>query len=183
MNTYRPPIMGTSHMVSAGHYLAAAAGYRIFEEGGNAIDAGVAAGIAINVTLPSATNFGGVAPIAIYDAASDGVITISGLGRWPPRREYRVFQRALRWSDTYRCAAYRRTGCARRVDHCHRKIRHDDFRAGRYSCARASGERLPGVGLSLRRIADNGRRPRRRSGDVAVDARNLYAEWAVPASG
>ena len=83
MNTYRPPIMGTSHMVSAGHYLAAAAGYRIFEEGGNAIDAGVAAGIAINVTLPSATNFGGVAPIAIYDAASDEVITISGLGRWP----------------------------------------------------------------------------------------------------
>ena len=83
MDTYRPPIMGTTHMVSAGHYLAASAGYRIFEEGGNAIDAGVAAGIAINVTLPSATNFGGVAPIAIYDAASDEVVTISGLGRWP----------------------------------------------------------------------------------------------------
>ena len=47
------------------------------------MDAGVAAGIAINVTLPSATNFGGVAPIAIYDAASDEVVTISGLGRWP----------------------------------------------------------------------------------------------------
>ena len=46
MNTYRPPIMGTTHMVSAGHYLAASAGYRILEDGGNAIDAGVAAGIA-----------------------------------------------------------------------------------------------------------------------------------------
>ena len=83
LTTYRPPIMGTTHMVSAGHYLAAAAGSRILEEGGNAIDAGVAAGIAINVTLPHATNFGGVAPIAIYDAASDSVVTISGLGRWP----------------------------------------------------------------------------------------------------
>ena len=83
MNTYRPPIMGTTHMVSAGHYLAASAGYRILEDGGNAVDAGVAAGIAINVTLPSATNFGGVAPIVIYDAASDEVVTISGLGRWP----------------------------------------------------------------------------------------------------
>ena len=83
MDTYRPPIMGTTHMVSAGHYLAASAGYRILEQGGNAVDAGVAAGIAINVTLPSATNFGGVAPIAIYDAVSDEVITISGLGRWP----------------------------------------------------------------------------------------------------
>ena len=75
--------MGTTHMVSAGHYLAAAAGYRILEQGGNAIDAGVASGIAINVTLPHATNFGGVAPIIIYLADQDEVVTISGLGRWP----------------------------------------------------------------------------------------------------
>ena len=56
---HRPTIMGTTHMVCAGHNLAAAAGYRILEEGGNAIDAGVAAGIAINavsythLTLPT----------------------------------------------------------------------------------------------------------------------------------
>ena len=36
---HRPTIMGTTHMVCAGHNLAAAAGYRILEEGGNAIDA------------------------------------------------------------------------------------------------------------------------------------------------
>ena len=83
LHTYRPPIMGVTHMVSAGHYLAAAAGYRILEEGGNAVDAGVASGIAINVTLPNSTNFGGVAPIMVYLAASDSVVTISGLGRWP----------------------------------------------------------------------------------------------------
>ena len=83
LTSYRSPILGTTHMVSAGHYLAAAAGYRILEDGGNAIDAGVASGIAINVTLPHATNFGGVAPIAIYDAATDAVVTVSGLGRWP----------------------------------------------------------------------------------------------------
>ena len=40
--------MGVTHMVSAGHYLASAAGYRILEEGGNAIDAGVASGIAMD---------------------------------------------------------------------------------------------------------------------------------------
>ena len=83
LETYRPPVMGATHMVSSGHYLAAAAGYRILEQGGNAIDAGVASGIVINVTLPHATGFGGVAPIAIYHAASDEVVTISGLGRWP----------------------------------------------------------------------------------------------------
>ncbi|HIC35318.1 MAG TPA: hypothetical protein EYO78_10955, partial [Gammaproteobacteria bacterium] len=80
---HRPTIMGTTHMVCAGHNLAAAAGYRILEEGGNAIDAGVAAGIAINVVLPENTNFGGVAPIMVYLAETNSIVTISGLGRWP----------------------------------------------------------------------------------------------------
>ena len=81
--TTRPAIRGVTHMISAGHSLAAAAGYRILEQGGNAIDAGVASGIVINTVLPENTSFGGVAPIMIYDAASDSVVTISGLGRWP----------------------------------------------------------------------------------------------------
>ena len=70
-------------MVSAGHYLATAAGYRILEQGGNATDAGVATGIAINVVLPQFTSFGGVAPIIIHDAATQATVSISGLGRWP----------------------------------------------------------------------------------------------------
>ena len=69
--------------MSSGHYLATAAGFRILEQGGNATDAGVAAGIAINVTLPQWTGFGGVAPIIIHDAASGETRSISGLGRWP----------------------------------------------------------------------------------------------------
>ena len=83
INTYRPLITGTNHMVSTGHYLATAAGYRILEQGGNATDAGVAAGIVINVVLPQYTSFGGVAPIIIHDVQKQDTITISGLGRWP----------------------------------------------------------------------------------------------------
>ena len=83
ISSYRPSVGGVTHMVSSGHYLAAAAGYRILEQGGNAVDAGVASGIAINVTLPHMTSFGGVAPIIIYLAETDEVVTISGLGRWP----------------------------------------------------------------------------------------------------
>ena len=41
----RPTIMGTKHVIAAGHYLAAHAGFEILEAGGNAVDAGVAAGI------------------------------------------------------------------------------------------------------------------------------------------
>ena len=83
LDSYRPAITGLTHMVSSGHYLATAVGYRILEEGGNAIDAGVASGIALNVTVPASANFGGVAPIILYHAESDELVTISGLGRFP----------------------------------------------------------------------------------------------------
>ena len=83
ISSYRPPAMGLNHMVSSGNHQASVAGFQILEEGGNAIDAGVASGIAINVTQPQRTSFAGVAPILIYLAEKDEVVSISGLGRWP----------------------------------------------------------------------------------------------------
>src|SRR6185437_14865737 len=83
MKAHRPTIMGTRHMVSACQYLAAEAGFKILEAGGNAIDAGVATGIALSVVQPEYVNFAGVAPIIIYSAAEDRVVTIPGLGPWP----------------------------------------------------------------------------------------------------
>jgi gamma-glutamyltranspeptidase/glutathione hydrolase len=83
MKAHRPTIMGTRHMVAACQYLAAEAGFKILEAGGNAIDAGVAAGISLGVVQPEYVNFAGVAPIIIYSAADDRVFTIPGLGTWP----------------------------------------------------------------------------------------------------
>jgi gamma-glutamyltranspeptidase/glutathione hydrolase len=85
--------MGTRHMVSATQYLAAEAGFRILEAGGNAIDAGVAAGIALGVVMPEFVNVAGVAPIIIYSAAEDRVFTIPGLGTWPKAIEADYFQK------------------------------------------------------------------------------------------
>lgn len=81
--SFRPTLLGATHAVATGHYLATSAAYRILEQGGNAVDAGVAAGIVINVVLPQSTSFGGVAPILIYGASDKKVSSISGLGRWP----------------------------------------------------------------------------------------------------
>src|SRR5499427_5215884 len=83
MKAHRPTIMGTRYMVAACQYLAAEAGFRILETGGNAIDAGVAAGVALAVVQPEYVNFAGVAPIIIYSAVDDRVFTIPGLGSWP----------------------------------------------------------------------------------------------------
>src|SRR6266850_4350510 len=81
--THRPVIMGTRHLVVAGQYLAAHAGFQILEAGGNAIDAGVAAGIAVSVLQTDRVNFAGVAPIMIYLADQRKVVNIDGLGTWP----------------------------------------------------------------------------------------------------
>ena len=59
----RPVIGGRRHVISAGHYLAAHAGFQVLEAGGNAFDAGVAAGIALGVLQPDIVNVAGVAPI------------------------------------------------------------------------------------------------------------------------
>ena len=90
--SHRPTIHGTRHAVSAGHYLAAAAGFTILEAGGNAIDAGCAAGIALGVLQPDLVNVAGVAPIIIRLA--DGTVeSIAGLGWWPKTLPADLFMR------------------------------------------------------------------------------------------
>src|SRR5688500_12027927 len=80
---HRPTIMGTRHMVAAGHYTAAHIAFQILEAGGNAIDAGVAAGIAVSVLQAYAVNFGGVAPVMVYVAKTGEVHSVGGVGGWP----------------------------------------------------------------------------------------------------
>ncbi|MGH7122625.1 MAG: gamma-glutamyltransferase family protein [Acetobacteraceae bacterium] len=92
MISYRPTIYGMRHAVAAGHYLAAMAGFSVLEAGGNAVDAGCAAGIALGVLQPDLVNFAGVAPILIRMA--DGTVeNIAGLGHWPQALPADLFMR------------------------------------------------------------------------------------------
>src|SRR5947209_9096015 len=90
---HRPTIAVTRHAIAAGHYLAATAGFDILQAGGNAIDAGVAAGIALGVTQSDLVNCAGVAPILIYHAEPREVVTIAGLGWWPKALDPELFMR------------------------------------------------------------------------------------------
>jgi gamma-glutamyltranspeptidase / glutathione hydrolase len=92
MPSARPTLYGSRHAVSAGHYLAAAAGFSILEAGGNAIDAGCATGIALAVLHADEVNVAGVAPIMIRTAQGK-VVTIAGLGHWPKRFPADLFMR------------------------------------------------------------------------------------------
>ena len=89
----QPLITGRRHMVVAGHYLASEAGLKILEAGGNAIDAGVAAGIALGVLHSDQVQFSGVAPMLIYVKELDKVISVAGLGHWPKAANLEFFEK------------------------------------------------------------------------------------------
>jgi gamma-glutamyltranspeptidase / glutathione hydrolase len=76
-------VMGRRFMVSAGHPLAAQAAARILEAGGNAIDAGVAAGFVLGVVHPDMVSFAGVAPILVHLGATGETYEVSGVGPYP----------------------------------------------------------------------------------------------------
>ncbi len=92
-SSHRPTIAVTQHAISAGHYLAATAGFDILQAGGNAIDAGCAAGIALGVLQSDLVDVAGVAPIMIYLADKQEVVTIAGLGPWPKALDPELFLR------------------------------------------------------------------------------------------
>src|SRR5437870_11509415 len=78
--TTRPVFMGRRGVIASGHYLGARAGQLMFEKGGNAIDAAVASGVALNVLEPQSCGIGGEVPILVYLASKREVFSISGQG-------------------------------------------------------------------------------------------------------
>ena len=87
----QPMITARRHMCVAGHYLAAEAGAAMLEAGGNAVDAGVAAGIALGVVHSDQVQFSGVAPMLVYSAERGEVFSIAGLGYWPKAASLDLF--------------------------------------------------------------------------------------------
>ena len=72
--------------MSAGHYLAAEAGYRLLPSGGNAADAACASGFALQVLEPHMNGPAGEVPILYYCAEEDRTFAISGQGTAPAPR-------------------------------------------------------------------------------------------------
>ena len=85
--------MALRHAVASGHYWASQAGLQILEAGGNAVDAGVAVGLATGVLESEFVGIAGIAPILLYLADRDEVLTISGTGVWPKAASCEYFQR------------------------------------------------------------------------------------------
>ena len=76
--------MGTRHMI-AWATTSRRRSASIPQAGGDAIDAGICAGLAISVLESAYVAFAGVAPMTTYLRDIRRVITVSGLGTWPGR--------------------------------------------------------------------------------------------------
>lgn len=77
----RPTLTGDRWAVVAGHPLVSQVAAEVLAAGGNAVDAGVAAGLATNVVQADMANFGGIAPILVR--RPDGAVaSVAGVGRW-----------------------------------------------------------------------------------------------------
>ncbi len=82
----------TRAFVSAGHPEAARIAAAVLDAGGNAVDAGVAATIALCVLHSEQVQLGGVAPMLVRMAHDGQTMAIEGAGRWPAATERARFE-------------------------------------------------------------------------------------------
>ncbi len=81
-DTFRPVVRGKRGVVAGGHPLSVEAGLRLLQQGGNAVDAGVATILAASVIEFSHFSFGGEAPILIKMKGKE-VAVVEGMGAAP----------------------------------------------------------------------------------------------------
>ena len=80
----RHPTYSTTGMVTAQNSIAAEVGAQVLADGGNAVDAAVAVGFSLAVTLPRAGNIGGGGFMLVHDAASGDTTAIDYREMAPP---------------------------------------------------------------------------------------------------
>lgn len=92
--TFRPVVRGRRGVVAGGHPLSVAAGLRILQQGGNAVDAGVATILAASVIEFSHFSFGGEVPILIKlrdPKRTAEVVVMEGMGQAPMKATREFF--------------------------------------------------------------------------------------------
>jgi gamma-glutamyltranspeptidase/glutathione hydrolase len=88
----RPVVMGQNGMVCSGHQLASLAGVRILQEGGNAVDAALAAAFVMAVVKPEASGPGGDLFALVFMRKSGKVQALNSSGPAPAKATIEYFR-------------------------------------------------------------------------------------------
>ena len=77
----RSPALGTNGMIATSQALASAAGLKVLQDGGNAIDAAITAAAALSVIEPSMNGIGGDLLAIVWDAKTNRIHALDATGR------------------------------------------------------------------------------------------------------
>jgi gamma-glutamyltranspeptidase/glutathione hydrolase len=88
----RPLVMGRNGAVSSGHYLASLAGVKVMQEGGNAVDAALAAAFVMTVVKPETCGPGGDLFALIYTRKDGKVAALNSSGPAPAKATIEYFR-------------------------------------------------------------------------------------------
>ena len=162
----RSAVFGRNGMIATSQPLASAAGLKVLQEGGNAIDAAVTAAAVLAVVEPSMTGIGGDLFAIVYDAKTKTLHGLNASGRSAyaaTPEEYA--KRGLTRMPGSVCCRSRCRASWKAGPSCSRNTRHasdvEDRRAGRRLCE----ERLRGVGDHQRAMESQPEEAGGRSGD------------------
>jgi len=93
--TTRPEVTGTFGVVASTHWLASAAGMAVLEQGGNAFDAAVAAGLTLQVVEPDMNGPGGDMPAILWPAGRSEPLVLCAQGPAPRRATLEYYRSDL----------------------------------------------------------------------------------------
>jgi gamma-glutamyltranspeptidase/glutathione hydrolase len=98
----RPVIISQNGMVSSGHYLASLTGVQVLQEGGNAVDAALAAAFVMSVVKPETSGPGGDLFALVYMKKNGKVEALNASGPAPARASIEYFhERGLKGIPQY----------------------------------------------------------------------------------
>jgi len=79
----RSPVMATNGICATSHPLAARTAVRVLEDGGNAVDAAIAAAAVLGLAEPQMTGLGGDCFVLLKPAGEQRIVALNGSGRAP----------------------------------------------------------------------------------------------------
>lgn len=79
----RSPVLSTNGMCASSHPLASQVAVQIMQDGGNAVDAAIAAAFMLGLCEPQATGIGGDCFVLLKPAGGENIIALNGSGRAP----------------------------------------------------------------------------------------------------
>src|SRR5438034_8060912 len=89
----RSVVMGRHGMIATSQPLASAAGLKVLQDGGNAIDAAITAAAVLSVVEPTMNGVGGDLFAIVYDARTKSVHGLNASGRAPAAATLDEFRR------------------------------------------------------------------------------------------